>query len=93
MKMQARIATQTGSVYVWSWMTNTLTKVEDDGSRESVLRSDAGPPPIRIGHRLRVDGQRYHPSGEWRPYYILTSPVVSVVHEPDHFYAQEALCV
>lgn len=87
MKYQTRFVTETGSTYVWSYMSETLWKIGRGGEREFVLRSGEGPTTITVGRSVHVDGERFHPGkGEPRPYHITTSRVVSIEHEPDFIY-------
>lgn len=89
MKHQCRFVTVSGSTYVWSWMTVSLYKIEADGSRTHVLSDPVTMPAITVGERFVSSGRHWDEDClRWRyGYEISTSPVVSKVSEPDHYYS------
>jgi len=87
MKYETRFVTQSGSVYVYSYMCETLHSIDAAGVRTFVLSRPTGAPVIREGERVRICGQRFDSVRRtWRPYSIDTSPVVSKEYLLDHAY-------
>lgn len=84
-KFECEFVTESGSVYTYSWMTETLYRLEGE-RRTHVIRGRVS--PIEVGERVRVVGSMWRESThEWvHGSSISTSPVRSRRDVPDRFY-------